>query len=329
MLNLQNVFSKKATTYALAGLTLLAGAQTAVSVSKDLEQGKNKIELTSDTDSASKQNVLPISNESVAYATMFSLGLLGTGVVASEKRKANNYNKFLNEIASNQNFQVKFDDDNSFQLVDRNKYPIDFSTFKLEGYSQNEILEFIYLAVSDGFKPKYVKGKDLIKPEVKKFQENIKNTVKYSRNNIEQNLIKNHNINKYDAMTDSLELNTIMRGLPVEVKEEYMNIYLEKGRTEFCYDRIPVIDGELLQEELLKRHGINIEIIESNDALTGIQEENSASNDVEIQEGSVSINKIVVTDLNGSKKIYEDFYCSEFLNKLTKELAENNWEYNS
>ena len=301
----------------LAGVTVLTGAGAIKNANKDYNKYKAETTLSEEN----KANTNPISDETKAYATMFSLGLLGTGIAVNNKRKNDKYNASLNKVLSGMDFKTKFETPNTIKLVDINGTPISNSSYTLEGYSKEQIMEIITITFSEDFKAKNITKEDLEKAEVIEFQEEIRNAVKYSRKGISTRLQKEDGINSFAASSDSIDLYRVSESLPKEVKDEYLDLYREKGRRHFFYSDCTLIDPIKLQEALLEKHGIKLEVIMPSNNKVLDSDESSTD-----EESSDDFDTIIVTDKNGDKmEIKNNFYHVDTLIDLTKKLHSNNW----
>ena len=315
MIRTANFVRTTVATAFLAGASLFVGLNALNSGKKDFDRFIDSKMITEPNNTTTDSQ--PISNETKAYATMFTLGLLGTGVAAKGRKKAKEHNSSLNNIITGGDVKVKFEDKQTISLLGKYDIPITASKFTLPGYSKEQIAEVVAMTFSEDFKPKSLSQKDLENPEVKIFQDEIVGAIKYLEVGIAKRLQEETGIKEVDAGMDASDICRASRGMSNEIKEEFINFYLEKGRESFLYPKTSVIDTCKFQKDFLETHGLSIVVCKSNNVDTDLDDVGNAE----------KYDKIIVTDTDGKELVFDKIYESpEILNEITKTLYANNWK---
>lgn len=316
---ISKTIGNRATTYVLAGMTALAAATTIKSATNDYI---NNYETGNTIEKTQTEN-FPISDETKGYATLFTLGLLGTGAVANQRKKINKQEKEIKKAFSGKNFRIQFLDKNKLTLVDLNNCPIAKKEYTLNGFNQEQLTEIVAQALDTNYVPKTVKEKDLERPEVKAFQEEINLGVKYSRESITERIMQESLMNPYTASSDSLTIHEVIKNAPTSIKEECIKMYMEKGRKYFCPENMAIMSTYKLINELLKNHGITIDYVEEEDSLTS-GEENLAIDDKETEEDADKVYaNVYITKADGTNESHRIIKWSypEFLEEQVNKLS--------
>lgn len=322
------VVGNRAVPYVLTALTVVAGGATAKSLTNDYSEATKNITITEKPKTFDIQD-LPISNESKTYATLFALGLLGTGAIVRKNKQDKNYEQELQNTIGKNSFHIEFLGPDSFKLADINGSAIGDFKYSMEGLSQKQIKELVIYTLSKDFKPKSLSSDILENPRIKILQQKISTDVKYSRESIENRLMEEFGLNTYDASSDSLELFMLMRNKPVEIREEYFNIYKTKGRRALFWDGISYISCDKLKIELLKNHGIEItdmEIIKNQDKTSDTEEvEDFDDETLEKEEKTAKTLIKISVKQNGKTTSYliPDYTDTLFLSDLVDKMVED------
>lgn len=213
--------------YPLVAATALFGAAATTSLAKDINKPKEtEIIETSVTDKKGTTTQNPIGTDTYAYATLFTLGLLGSAATSGVIKKEKNKLKNIEEESKKLNLlDASITDNNRLCLVYRSGYlsKLDKSV-DTEKYSLDQIREMIFLAVDKEYKPSILTPDILEDKEVQAFMENVSLNYSFSQPVLTEQIAKTLRLPESSASGIALSLHFFAENTPLESRKAVIDI---------------------------------------------------------------------------------------------------------